>query len=739
MIHNLEPKSVESPTPQNGIPTTDTLGPAVTGLQILPEVDSDSATSPRSRKRSAKAASLPDSIPPDEDLAGSRHKLLMTETDSEVYPLWDSPHVAQSPCSIPLPVSDGIGESSPEKPESVQLFAPTLGVKSKGLVPEGQSGASDSLPDYETPVISPDTSPSKTRGDDDGIIGVDCLTQENLVVLDNQSESLRVCDGSLADTEGSDNSADIPPLSFEANRSSHDFMANPVPQSMANSQSSEKGDKHDEPNLALEEDIMYFRTPPGILPRIYQIGITLEVVLRKGKSTDWWELDLRGLPTLGNSESGYLYFRTNPGQGMEFGTQTFKRTTVVENCLMAQFVPGKNLVIPLRNCNAEHYGFINDYRINSVIHSEIFHNTSGYTIEYTAICSVDLINHRFWSEQCSFRMFVHGGHDGKYSGRLDAEHRNAERGSWSAKPCLYHLWLDPLPGAEIGVSRVELTCPPASLEMFAVQWEVSVPRGKVMTMPRIKNTYENEAETKLRNIFDFVDRERYVLAEPWVPGPNRTFWDMASLKRPSSSAHTNIAVRRNDVNGSTAKDLAVEPAVVTSLSVTEPEGPENREELEEPEKPAEPENQEGPQRSERPKKLHTTLHYLWRMMKLLTYACWLFSTLYQAYLTYLSLHNDYTTYDSVSLAHSGGSISEIQNSAEADAESGDIPSLLDNGSEQEEVLPMIAEPEPEPEPEPESEPMHVGKPHTGIPSSEEMSLRDRIDYFLGWKGPIAEE
>lgn len=737
VIHTLDPTSAESPTSQNGKSTTDTVGPGFDGQQL--QVDSDCVTSPRSRKRSAKTASLPDSIPPDEDPAGSRHKQLMTETDSEVYPLWDSPHAVRSPSSIPHPVSGETDEIPFEKPESPRPFAPTFGVKFKSSVPVDQSGASDSLPDYETPVISPDTSPSKTETGENGVRWEDSMsfleelnqdlvdTKETLCIPWDQSESLRVCDGSLVDTEASDNS-EGPPLSYEANRSTCDFMANPLSRSMSNPQSSEKSDKHDEPKLTLEDGIVFFRTPPGILHKVYQIGITLEVILRKGKSPDWWELDLRGLPTLGNSESGYLYFRTNPGRGMEFGTQPFKRTTVVENCLMAQFVPGKSLVIPLRNCNAEHYGFINDYKINSVIHSEIFHNTSGYAIEYTAVCSVDLINHRFWSEQCSFRMFVHGGPDGKYSGRLDEhkykhkhehENRRSEKESW-----LYHLWLDPVPGAEIGVSRIEITCPPASLEMFSVHWEVRVPRGKVLTMPRIKNTYENEAEIKLREAYDLVDGEQYVLAKPWVPGTARSLWDMVSLK-PSSSARTKIADRQNDLHDSGVKHPAVATDVTASLSVTEPARP-----------------------NMRPKRSHLNLHCLWLAMKIFFQACWVFAVCYDLSSLSLSLYQDYTGRrdyaERGNYAESDSARSQLLGFCRSMLETyGDVP--VDEDCVCKSIsLDAVLEQGGEPpvnitKPEPELDPMQIEKPNAGIPTDEVMPLRDRIDYFLGWKGPFTGE
>jgi hypothetical protein len=480
---------------QDGRPTPkDTLSPNVDILGMYTQND-DCAVSPRSRKRSAKTASLPDSIPPDnDDEPMTRRKLMITEADLKVGR--DDEFL---PESIPLPN---------------QVF--TNGLGSAELV--------DSLPDYETPVLSPETSPSKSDKNnagsplEKGTLNANRLTKENLSMRDNRSESLRVCNGSLVDTGDTgdtDAHEEDPPLSFETNGSTRDFTAINLswvlPQPPAPAQFNRQHEH--EPKLVLEDGIVYFRTPPGACPMKYQVCVTFDVILRKGKSSDWWELDLRGLPQLASPESGYLYFRTTPGQGMEYGTAPFKRNTVVENCLMAQFTAGRSLVIPLRKCSAEHYGFVHDYKINSVLHLEIFEETPGYAIEYTAICSIDLVNHNFWSEQCSFRLYVHGGPEGTFSGHFT----ESKLPTNASTPPIYNLILNPASSSRIGVSQIEMTCAPATLNLFAVQWEVKVPRTTGLTMPRIKNTGNDEVERTLRSNFALVDSESYALARPLRP------------------------------------------------------------------------------------------------------------------------------------------------------------------------------------------------------------------------------
>ncbi|CAG8286533.1 unnamed protein product [Penicillium salamii] len=733
----------ESPTPhRNAEPAhTHTFVPSICISQMYSEVDSsDSLTSPKSRKRSAKCASLPDSIPPDEDFGVSRHKALDTKEDSGVYQTECSPDsvLTPTPSSIHLPASpladtetNGVScEKLQSSEPSPKLSAAKPSVRFEELGPDGCSTATDtrgdtpeSLPDYETPVLSPETSPSKTGicenanipgGENFGPLD---LTEENLALQDDRSESLRVCDGSLVDTEGTEEHEGSV-QSFEPNSSTRDFTA--ITASPVIPHFPEQSDIPQEPELVLEDGIVYFKTPPGIEPKMYQIGITMEVILRKGKSTDWWELDVRGLPTLGSSESGYLYFRTNPGQGMEFGTLPFKRNAVVEDCLMAQFIPGKNLIVPLRNCSAEHYGFINDYKINSVLHSEIFQNSSGYAIEYTAVCSVDLINHRFWSEQCSFRMYVHGGPDGKWSGQF------TEKQSFdiAGKPILYNLLLDPPADAEIGVSRIELTCPPAALEMFAVQWEMRVPRGKALITPRIKSTIENEAERKLRDNFDFVDRERYILANPWASSSSWSPRSVSRVKKAPSLARTKRFARQSDLQSLPA--IALAGPTIHSVS-TEPIPATTK-----PEEPKQPRTPEEPNKPEEPKKQDSTLSVpsqaMWRLVKFVFFVCWFLATLPSAYWSYIILSHGYTQSDSA-FAFSKEFTPTILDQAEANVTSHSIESPIYNSFMQEEEVRSTIVPEPE----------NTEKPHAGAKNNDTMPLRDRIDYFLGWKGPVVEE
>lgn len=674
---------------QIGRSTPDDFGRDVDISAMCRQAESDCTNSAKSRKRSARTASLPDSIPPDEDYDGNRHKIMMTETDSEGRPLLESLYVVDTsalPVSQPIDLQKDVPtqKSQPSRTSSLTVnpiedpgsarYSPTTQVENDTI---------DSLPDYETPVFSPETSPSKNERDniDDpetDTVDSNRLTKENLASRDDRSESLRVWNGSLIDTGGTDEPEDDLPLSFGTPGSSRNFPAVTLSQVLPQ----EQNDK--EPELALENGIVYLKTPLRISPMVYKIVITFEVVLRKGKSTDWWELDLRGLPTLAHSELGYIYFRSNPGQGIEFATSPFKRSTVVENCLMALFTPGMNLVVPLRQCSAEHYGFISDYKINSILHSEIFPQTSGYEIEYTAVCSVDLINHRFLSEQCSFHMYVHGAPEGRYIGDFTEKQSSKSSSKNHSKsadsPLIHNLFLEPTEDAKIGVSHIEMTCPLAALNMFAVQWSVKVQEGKALVIPRIKSTSGNEPDEKLRRSFDLVDRNQYTLARPWVGCAAQSSCDTAPLDEPLSLVQHKEMFPQNDG-----------------------------------------------QKSEKQPRLRGLGYALWTLTKRLFDICSFLASVYFIWWSFIRTSHENTELDLCRCC-------ELMNSyylSNAGANATDYTTNIVYTNLTSEWASLVEIEEPGL--------MHTETLHVATAENATSSLRDRIDYFLGWRGPVARD
>jgi hypothetical protein len=243
--------------------------------------------------------------------------------------------------------------------------------------------------------------------------------------------------------------------------------------------------------LIIIEDTLYLQTSPTILPATYQLSISVSIQVKQG-SKDWWELALAGLPRLRPDEYGYLYFLTPPGQGMEFRTTVFKRSKVVDNCLIAQFMVSPRFVIPFRTCDAQFYGFLKDFKVNQLIQFEVKEDDNDplcYVVKYRALCSIELIQRDFWAEKCSFYLYVHGGPDGEYTSNLQSNATGFQT-----------IKLDPRPNTGFSNSQVLITCSRSNLSMFVLAWEVRLPyHAAVSWMPQIKTTSEvSEAEMKLR-------------------------------------------------------------------------------------------------------------------------------------------------------------------------------------------------------------------------------------------------
>lgn len=692
-----------------------------------------SPNSPNPRKRSAKAASLPDSIPPDDEYQGTRHKVMMTKID---------PSLGLEPVSRNTSTTKSIVSSIPIQSRSVSLdelsvlfenIPPIIhccsaSLEETGVMPENVSpidsrsasldkisvtaeniplhqdlepivpgspsvtsehlslnrkgAVVDNVPDG-TPLHSAETPLSKI-----GLSGTEPLTEANLLQRNYDTLFTRGCNGSLSDTEYSDREKEDLVLSLESIGSPSFFTCpgfNPLPQTPA-----EIAEKH-KPKLILDNDVLYVQTPSIVYSATYQIAISLKVWLQKGKSRDWWELVVSGLPRLAQFEFGYLYFRTPPGQGMEFMTSSFKRHTLVESCLMAQFYGGKSLVIPLRKCNAEYYGQLKDYKVNTVIRAEVAEasDPSSYLIKYNAVCSIDLINHNFWSEKCQFYIFVHGGPDGEFDAFFTAK-----------KPLINSVRLQPADGS--GISRINIISVPQALEMFTVSWDVKLPRGKAVTwLPWINTTFScKDAKTILQDDYIIYGPKHEVVPLKHQSVDTRCQFScgqLGELNRFKPTVHKTPHLHGplfgkvpTSKSTSTQTLVAETPALRSRVAVTP---------VAEPKKPR-------------------RVRGLWTLWALIMFffqlLCLLASvhTIYWSYLLRNCVFREVYVYGPVDYAEHFTTNGDVEKEADTVLEEFNLqPELI-----QSEVQQYI---------------------NTTPADITPMPLRDRIDYFLGWRGPIA--
>ncbi|KOS45479.1 hypothetical protein ACN38_g3623 [Penicillium nordicum] len=492
VVHD-DPQGVSRPTVDVSGRYTMVDGSDGSASSDLRKSQVDSLGSPHSsnpRKRSARAASLPDSIPPDDEDQCTRHKLMMTKVD------------------LPLELEPVSQDNSPTV-EKINSFISSL--DEINVTPENITLPQDSVPVFPSissqyPLLNGKgtTIHNGPEADDTSLSKIDLsgtkpLTEANLHHRNYDTLSTRGCNGSLSDTEDSEKEKEDLLLSLESIASPSFFSCSGFNGLPLSPTSAEVDKEHNKPKLTLNNGILYVQTPSSVYPATYQIAIALKVRLQKGKSKEWWELVVNGLPRLSQFESGYLYFRTPPGQGMEFMTSSFKRHTLVESCLMAQFHGGKSLVVPFRKCNADNYGQLKDHKVNTVIRAEVADasDPSCYLIKYNAVCSIDLINHNFWAEKCKFDLFVHGGPDGQFHAVFAAK-----------KPLINSIQLQTSLGG-IGISHISIISVPQALEMFTVSWEITLPRGMAVTwLPWIKTTLSyRDVETTLQEDYAIFSPE----------------------------------------------------------------------------------------------------------------------------------------------------------------------------------------------------------------------------------------
>lgn len=241
-----------------------------------------------------------------------------------------------------------------------------------------------------------------------------------------------------------------------------------------------------DPELILQNGILFIKNPRDARPATYKFSITVSVVLVKNRSTGWFNLFLPGLPKLGDDDCGYFLFQVPEKRGLEFRTTNLQRYKMVENCFFAEFANSANFVVPLRVCNKRFYGVIRDFTVDQEIRAE--HNirdatsTSGHgdsqtnlSVKYNALCSLRLHNRCFSSEKCCFFLYVDGGPDGFYQCQIDPQSAG-----------LQIIRLNNEEERPIGLSHVRIICSPKHLEMFCLSWEIHVPGKKAMNwLPRI--------------------------------------------------------------------------------------------------------------------------------------------------------------------------------------------------------------------------------------------------------------
>ncbi|KAJ5880283.1 uncharacterized protein N7473_011336 [Penicillium subrubescens] len=250
------------------------------------------------------------------------------------------------------------------------------------------------------------------------------------------------------------------------------------------------------PRLVHTNQLFQVQCPSDIKPAWYKVVVDFEIRLQTRGPRGWYELVVPGLPHLNKFDHGLFSLPMPENLGLELRTMHFISHEMFKNRLVAQFRPcNSELVIPLRPFDFHFSGFLRDFIINQTIRSKVTadkHDSSSCIVEYTAICSLDLIQRTFWAEQCGFYVYIHNGPAGDYTGHLEDPQPETK---------FKTIQLTSNPGSEVGMARLLVLCTPSDLDMFVIKWEMRLPLAEAGNwMPRITALPEGyEAEEALQS------------------------------------------------------------------------------------------------------------------------------------------------------------------------------------------------------------------------------------------------
>lgn len=253
------------------------------------------------------------------------------------------------------------------------------------------------------------------------------------------------------------------------------------------------------PKLDFKDGILFIRNPENVRPAIYKFAVTVSVLLEKDKSKGWSNLVIPGLPRMRAGESGFFLFKIPENHGLEFRTTNLQRYKIVENCFFAEFVNHGDLVVPLRVCDQKFYGIVKDFTVDQEIQAD--HRViasadneekgiqADVMITYTAMCSLRLHNRCFWAEKCCFFLRLDGGPDCRFHCRLDPQETGLQMINLENK------------GIPVGVSYLQVICSPRDLDMFGVTWRVKLSGQRAINwLPRIYPVSSTTCESNRNNL-----------------------------------------------------------------------------------------------------------------------------------------------------------------------------------------------------------------------------------------------
>ncbi|KAL4970826.1 uncharacterized protein BDV14DRAFT_194616 [Aspergillus stella-maris] len=300
-------------------------------------------------------------------------------------------------------------------------------------------------------------------------------------------------DQQLPHTQNEQPGADIEPKDIKPNTMTHERGPTRLPRYL---RGPSRPQRHVETELPASSDQPELRTIHGLVtitnsqrvqPATFKVTVTAALSMMYPDEKGWTELGVLGIPRTRHSKPGFLYFLMPEDRGLEVQTTAVGRITLVENCLMADFVSNGDLMIPLCPCDRKCYGVVSGFTVdheiicqNTVIPAAIEAQTDQPTIQMVchASCSIMLENRFLWADKCVINLYLEGGPEGCY-----------ECDVTSQKDAMKKIYITAQEGTRAGLSRLRITCSPQDLDIFHVRWALGVPGVRaIYWAPRIYST-----------------------------------------------------------------------------------------------------------------------------------------------------------------------------------------------------------------------------------------------------------
>ncbi|KAL3464086.1 hypothetical protein BJX64DRAFT_286774 [Aspergillus heterothallicus] len=271
----------------------------------------------------------------------------------------------------------------------------------------------------------------------------------------------------------------------------------------------------DQPEVRLVDGFIILINSERVRTAIYKVTVTVSIYIPFPNEKGWSDLMIPGLPRTGNGKSGFFLFLMPSHHGLELRTTNVKRAKLVENCFIAQFVNSGNLVVPMRRCHREYCGDVTDFTVDQevIAHSIVKPTTSHqdewekFELRFNVMFAVRLHNRCFWTDRCSILIYVDGGPEGSYHCDISPRRCGLKK---------IHILANEY--ARTGVCCIHITCSPGDLEKLCLTWVSSgTGREAAYWVPRLYSassaSRERTRDSLRHSLIETLSKSTYLFSD----------------------------------------------------------------------------------------------------------------------------------------------------------------------------------------------------------------------------------